>query len=316
MEVTVSPQGGDGCSSNENQSRLERQLEWSRRIGIDDLKRIYGASLFLKCMADLFHLLALLALCIGAAPVFLYSAFPYTLARLGFTPVLLDANPETELYPLWILLCIGLLISAQYLKRLKMSSWCRKTITMFQIGLAAAAGYSFYVQVMDIVSGTGIWYIREQICQIFIVFFLLYLMLKANCAMLGHSRSGQARIFAVVLSLVWGTAGLAAMIILTAAAAVWVLLMAGILWIAAFSGIRHQLFRDDALSHQQLYAVLKQKQLNVPDDDLVIQEDSSDISRKKIWQGLAWFSLAYQLFTFAYFFLFLLALYYSQIGLH
>ena len=98
MKTTVCPQDGNGCSgSNENQSRLERQLEWSRRVGIDELKRIYGASLFLKCMADLFHLLALLALCIGATPVFLDSFCPYTLAKLGGAPILIEMNPDVTL---------------------------------------------------------------------------------------------------------------------------------------------------------------------------------------------------------------------------
>ena len=71
METAVSQQDGNGYrGSNEKQSRLERQLEWSRRIGIDELKRIYGASLFLRCMAYLFLALAVLAFCLTAVIVF------------------------------------------------------------------------------------------------------------------------------------------------------------------------------------------------------------------------------------------------------
>ena len=88
--------------------------------------------------------------------------------------------------------------------------------------------------------------------------------------------------------------------------------MAGILWITVFSKVRHQLFRDDALTHDQLYAVLKQKKRNVPDDELVIPEDSKDISRKKFRQGFAWFSLVCQLFILTYAFLFLYAVNHSR----
>ena len=316
MDMTDCPQN-EHNGSNENQSRLERQLEWSRRIGIKELKKIYGASLFLKCIADLFHLLALLAFCIGATPVFLYSSCPYRLARLGIAPVLFDPNPEAELYPVWTLLCIVALILVQYLKRLKMPSWCRITITMLQIGLAAAAGYFFCFQAIYYIvfGGYDIFYVWDHFCLPFIVFFILYLLLEANYAMLGHSRSRQARVFAVVLSLVWGIAGLAAMIILPifpAVAVGGVLLMAGVLWIAAYSKIRHQLFRTDALSHNQLCASLKQKKLDVPDDELVIQEDSKDISRKKFRQGFAWSSLVCQLFILTYAFLFLYAVNHSR----
>ena len=318
MEMTVSQQGGDGCSgSNEKQSRLERQLEWSRRIGIDELKRIYGASLFLKCMADLFHLLALLALCIGVTPVFLYSSCPYTLARLGVAPILMEMNPNADIYPVWTLLCIVGLILAQYLKRMKMPSPCRIMFNILQIGLAAAAAYFFCIQAICyiVVGGYDIYYVWDHFCLPFIVFFILYLLLEANYAMLGYSRSRQARIFAVVLSLVWGIAGLAAMIILPifpAVAVGGVLLMAGVFWIAAFSKIRYQLFRTDALSHKQLHAMLKQKKRNVQGDELVIPEDSKDISRKKFRQGFAWFSLACQLFTLSYAFLFLFAANYPR----
>ena len=301
MEMTVSPQGGDGCNgSNENQSRLERQLEWSRRIGIDELKRIYAASLFLKCIADLFHLLALLALCIGATPVFLYSSCPYRLAKLGLAPILMEMNPDAHLYPVWTLLCIVALILAQYLKRLKMPSLCRIIITMLQVGLAAASGYFFCIQAIYFIvfGGYDITCVWDHFCLPFIVFFILYLLLEANYAMLGYSRSRQARIFAVVLSLVWGVAGLAAMIILPifpAVAVGGVLLMAGVFWIAAFSEIRHQLFRNDALSHKQLYAVLKQKKRGIPNEELFIQEDHKDISRNKYLQKYTWIFLAVQI---------------------
>ena len=299
--MTISPQGGDGCNgSNENQSRIERQLEWSRHIGINELKRIYGASLFLKCIADLFHLLALLALCIGVTPVFLYSSCPYRLAKLGLAPILMEMNPNAELYPVWTLLCIVVMILAQYLKRLKMPSLCRIIISMLQIGLAAASGYFFCIQAIYYIvfGGYDIYYVWDHFCLPFIVFFFLYLLLEANYAMLGYSRSRQARIFAVVLSLVWGIAGLSAMIILPifpAVAAVWGLLMVGVFWIAAFSKIRHQLFRTDALSHKQLYAVLKQKKRGIPNEELFIQEDHKDISRNKYLQKYAWIFLAVQI---------------------
>ena len=144
--MTISPQGGDRCNgSNENQSRLERQLEWSRRIGIGELKRIYRASLFLRCTAYLFHLLALLAFC------------------MAVTPILTKKIPEANLYPEWTLLCIGLLISVQFLKRLKMPSLCSKIITILQIGLVIAAGYFFFVQFIYIVFGAGIYYL---LCKI------------------------------------------------------------------------------------------------------------------------------------------------------
>ena len=299
--MTISPQGGDGCiGSNENQSRLERQLEWSRHIGINELKRIYRASLFLRCTAYLFHLMALLSFCMGVIPIFLYSYSPffqYTLVKLGVASNM-KPNPIAQPYPEWCLLCIGLLVLTQCLKRLKMPFLCRITITMLQIGLAVAAGLFFFVQVIYIEFETGIYYFWYSIFIPVLIFCILCILLKANCIMLVNSRNRQVWIFTIILSLIWGIAGLATLIILPifpAFAAVWVLLMAGILWIAVFSKIRHQLFRNDALSHNQLCALLKQKKRDVPDDELVIPEDRKDISHKNFRQVLAWISLVVQI---------------------
>ena len=114
MEMTVCPQDGNGCNGrNENGSRLERQLEWSRRIGINELKRIYRASLFLRCTAYLFFVLAMLSFC-GVVSI-----------------ALAEKIPELRLYPEWTLLLPVILIAAQYLKKLKMTSLCRKFIVIY-----------------------------------------------------------------------------------------------------------------------------------------------------------------------------------------
>ena len=274
--MTVSPQGGGGCSgSNENQSRLERQLEWSRRIGINEMKRIYGASLFLRCTSYLFHLLALLAFCMAVAPI------------------LMPKISEADHYPIWTILCSGLLISMQFLKRLKMPSPCRKIITMLQIGLAIATGYFFFVQFIYIVLGAGIYYLWNNIFKPVLMFLSLYILLEASFYMLWNSRSRQARGFLIVLSLSFGIIG--ALLLHPIYAAILGMLMAVCFWIAVFSKVRHQLFRNDALSHKQLCAVLKQKKRDVSDDELVIPEDCKDISHKKFRQFFAWVSLVVQI---------------------
>ena len=310
MEMTISPQGGDGCNgSNENQSRLERQLEWSRRIGIDELKRIYGASLFLRCTAYLFHLTALLAFCVWV------------------TPILSAQNQDTVFYPEWTLLLSGLLILAQYLKRLKMPFLCCKIISIIQIGLAFAAAYFFLVLVIYFEVGshglTYHYYIWPHKYYPFLMFFIPLFSLETNADMLWNSRSKQTRIFLIVMSLSLGIIGLFAMRMIgpfthtfldmmrmkhddifvlivmgtffSVFSIIWVVLMAGIFWITAFSKIRHQLFRSDALSHKQLRAVLEQKKRDVPEEELVIQEDHKDISHKKFRQVLAWISLFVQI---------------------
>ena len=274
--MTVSPQSGDECSgSNENQSRLERQLEWSRRIGINELKRIYRASLFLRCTAYLFHLLALLTFC------------------MAVTPILTKKIPEANLYPEWTLLCIGLLISVQFLKRLKMPSLCSKIITILQIGLVIATGYFFFVQFIYIVFGAGIYYLWYNIFKPALMFFILCVLLETNFDMLWNSRSRQARGFLIVLSLSFGIIG--GFLLHPIYAAILGVLMAGCFWIAVFSKVRHQLFQNDALSHKQICAELEQKKRDVPDDELVILEDRKDISHKKFRQFFAWISLVVQI---------------------
>ena len=282
--MTVSPQGGDGCSgSNENQSRLERQLEWSRHIGINELKRIYGASLFLRCTAYLFYALAVLYFCLTAAIFFI------------------DTLPEFLcLYPEWTLLFPILLFSTHYLKKLKMPPLCRKTITMLQIGLVVAVGYFFFDYVIHCLiinpynqfkSGMFGGYYHHG-CN-FLEFFIIFILLKMDFDMLWNGRSRQIRIFLIVMSLSWGIFG--GIVFPMIFAVICGVLMGAILWIAAFSKVRHQLFRSDALSHKQLYAVLEQKKREIPDEKLVVQEDHKDISLKKYLQKIPWIFPAVQI---------------------
>ena len=281
MEMTISPQEGNGCNgSNENQSRLERQLEWSRRIGIDELKRIYGASLFLRCTAYLFFMLAMLAFC-GAASI----VFDRTLPE------------ELRLYPEWTLLLPGVLLLTQYLKTLKIPSLCRKTITILQIGLVIAIGYfflDFIIYYLLISFKYRFFYGLNYRCRNFLKCIFLFILLKMCFDMLWNGRSRKIRIFLIVMSLVWGIIG--GLFFPLVYAILSGVLMAGILWIAAFSKVRNQLFRDDTLSHNQLYAVLGQRKRNVPDEELVIPEDHKDFSRKKFRRGVAWFFLAVLVF--------------------
>ena len=272
--MTVSPQGGNGCNgSNENQSRLGRQLEWSRRIGIDELKRIYGASLFLRCTAYLFFIPAVLLSC------------------MTLSIALADKIPELRLYPEWTLPLPVVLIAAHCLKKLKMPSPCRKIISTFQIVLVIAAGYfifDFVIRGLVIPlyerfrSDFSFWGLGFH-CRSFLKAAFLLLLLKMFFDVLWNSRSRQIRFGLFVLSLSWGIiGGIFFHPVYAVAAGV---LMAGVFWITVFSKVRHQLFRDDALTHDQLYAVLKQKQRNVPEHDLVLEADRGDISRRKFRRG-------------------------------
>ena len=271
---------GKGKTMNENGSRLERQLEWSRRIGIDELKKIYGASLFLRCTAYLFFVPAVLLFC------------------MTLSIALSEKIPELRSYPEWTLPLPAVLIAAQCLKKMRMPSLCRKIVSALQIVLAIAAGYfifDFVIRGLVINlfkrfrSDFAFWGMSYH-CRSFLKAAFLLLLLKMFFDVLWNSRSRQIRFGLIVLALFWGIIG-------------WIffppfytviggVLMAGILWIAVFSKVRHQLFRDDALTHDQLYAVLKQKQRNVPENELVLEADRTDISRRKFRLGFVLYFLS------------------------
>ena len=279
MEMTVSPQDGTRCNDNDQEnSRLERQLEWSRRIGINELKRIYGASLFLRCTSYLFFVLAMLSFC-GTVSI-----------------VLAEKIPELRLYPEWTLPLPVILIAAQYLKKLKIPFLCRKIISVLQIGLVIAVGSFFFEFVIRnliiypyklFISSFWSW---GHHCRPVLICISLFILLKMGFDVLWNGRSRQIRIGLIVLSLSWGIIGW--IFLPPAYAVIFCVLMVGIIWITVFSKIRYQLFRDDALSHNQLYAVLEQKKRNIPDEELTVPEDRRDISRRKFRLGAALYFLS------------------------
>ena len=279
--MTVSPKGGDVDSgSNEKQSRLEKQLEWSRRIDINELKRIYGASLFLRCAAYLFFAFALLFFCGAVSSIFAETA-----------PDFFFFHPE------WTLLLPGVLLLAQYLKGRKIPSLCRKIISALQIGLVIAVGYFFFDFVIHNLIiypynqfMSGIFWGFRHYCSRCLILILLFILLKMVFDVFWNSRSRQIRIGLIVLSLSWGIIG--GIFLPLAYAVIFGVLMAGVIWITVFSKVRCQLFRDDALSHNQLYALLEQKKRNIPDEELTVQEDRSDISRRKFRLGAALYFLS------------------------
>ena len=271
MRTTIGPQDGNGCGSDENKSRLERQLEWSRRIDINELKRIYGASLFLRCMGALFFVLAMLAFCAAASIV--------------FDRIL----PEFRLYPEWTLLLPVVLIAAQHLKKLKLPSLYSKTITVFQIGLVIAIGYFFFDFVIRVLIARSLVWGWTHDGLLFLISSFLFILMKMVFDILWNDRSRQIRFGLIVTSLSCGIIG--GIFLPSAYAVIGGVLMAGILWITAFSKVRHQLFRSDALSHKQLYAVLEQKKREIPDNDLVIEEERCDIFYGKFCRISIWFFL-------------------------
>ena len=259
---------------NENGSRLERQLEWSRRIGIEELKRIYGASLFLRCTAYLFFIPAMFFFC------------------MTLSIALAEKIPELHSYPEWTLPLPAVLIAAQCLKKMKMPSPCRKIISALQIVLVIAVGYfifdfvirSLVINLYKLFRGGSFFGLGFH-CRSFLKSTLLFILLKMASDVLWNGRSRQIRIGLIVMALTWGIIG--GLFFHPAYAVSAGVLMAGVIWIAVFSKVRHQLFRDDALTHDQLYAVLKQKQRNVPENELVLEADRTDISRRKFRLGSA-----------------------------
>ena len=260
-------------------SGLEKKLETVRRLGVPGLRGMYWTSFYLKAAAFPFHLAAMLILLGWIMPVIIF-----------------EGSHGFGLYARNALIFFILVCLLGWVKRIGMPSSFRTLLFGAQI-LFSLAGLCLILPIYRTIgiyngSGTGP-------AIMFLPYSPFWILLETNSIMLRHGRSGGSRIFLIVLSSYYLFFGVSMAVfgcwIWPAVGVVWAVLMAGVLWIAAFSKIRKDLFGRDALSHKQLRSALKQKKRNVPEPELAVPEDIDDVSGRPFWLCLAWLSFVFQI---------------------
>ena len=267
------PTGGPAVSG------LEKKLETVRRLGGPGLRKMYWTSFYLKTAAFPFHLAALLVLLGWIMPVIIFEW------SMGFGLYARNA------LILFVLACL-----LGWVKRIRMTSSFRTLLSGAQI-LFSLAGLCLILVIyraIDIYNSSD-----AAPAIMFLPYSPFWILLETNSIMLRHGRSEGSRIFLIVLSAFYLILGVSMAVfgswIWPVLGAVCAVLMAGVLWIAAFSRIRKDLFGRDALSHKQLRSVLKQMRRNVPESGLAVPENIDEVSGRPFWLCLAWLSFAFQI---------------------
>lgn len=276
---------------NEKNAVGNPQLDWVNSISLKELKKTYRDSLYLVWIGNILHL---------------FTAFVFFILLHQYLTIV-SKTPGFD-YGLFSVGVLFSLIFSLQLNKIKADPGVRKFIHIVQGIYALITLYCIFRAVCHSPLGNYCLHIFGQgntplnpsereisgTLKFMAQCLVSCIIAETVASVLQQNRSTGARIFLIPASLVWTFGGITtafgrfdALVFVTV---IFFFLMPMVFWIAVRN--RNRLFSGNALSHKQLSAVLSQKKKNMQGNEIVIPEDSSDISKKKTYLWTAWFCLA------------------------